>query len=381
MNEKKNILVVTGTRAEYGILRSTMDAVAAHPDLALKLLVTGMHTLNKFGKTEDLIRQDGYTIDCEVPILETDTMLEALAQELRGIGEYLNKNKIDCVVVLGDRDEALAGALAALHTNVPIAHIHGGDATGPGVDETIRQMITKAAHLHFPATAKSAARIRALGEEAWRVEVIGTPGLDRLGPEFRLSREETAKQLVLDAGRPWLMVVMHPTAFDSAPLDTQINETLAALKEFPDHEKILSYPNSDTGAEIFITALQGLKGDRYHVLQSLPRDAYISVISGSDALIGNSSSGIIEAAFLGAPTVNIGNRQGERERGESVINVPYDAALITNAIRKAIDMKKLKKGEAFPSPYGQGEAGRKIAEEIAAKLQDPRLLSKQIPIL
>lgn len=377
---KKNILVITGTRAEYGILRSSMDAIKEHAELALRLLVTGMHTQKKFGNTQEQIKQDGYAIDATVAIAEDATMLEALAEEIRGIGEYLKNNGADCVLVLGDRDEALAGATAALHAHVPVAHIHGGDVTGPGVDETIRQMISKIATMHFPATAKSAARIAAIGEEGWRIEVVGTPGLDRLGPEFRISREDTAKELGLDALRPWLMVAHHPTAFDAAaPLEAQIKEVLSALESFPEHEKIISYPNSDSGADIFLTAIQKLAGPRYHAFQSLPRDVYISVIAESDVLVGNSSSGIIEAAALGAPVVNVGNRQGDRERGESVIDAPYEAEIIAEAIRRAIEMKKSQNGKEFPSPYGKGDAGKKIAAGIAKHLQNPNLLSKKSP--
>jgi len=373
---KKKVLVVTGTRAEYGMLRSTMDAIQAHPELDLKLLVTGIHTLKTYGNTQEEIKKDGYVINSLVPVKAGSDMLESLAQEIVGIREYCLRERPDCVLVLGDRDEPLAAAIVAAHLNIPLAHIHGGDATGPGVDEGIRHAITKFAHIHFPGTEKSAARILSLGEKPNRIFSVGSVALDILATEQLPDRAHIAEELHVDAAHPWLTVVMHPTSFDSAPLDRQIGEVLRALETFTEHEKILLYPNTDTGSALFIQALQALSGARHHAFPSLMRPLFMGAVRESDALVGNSSAGIIETSLLGTPTVDVGNRQAGRERGESVIHVDYDAGDIASGIRKAIDLKRKQSGKPFASPYGSSGAGKKIADSLARELSRTDLLNK-----
>jgi len=375
---KKKILVVTGTRAEYGQLRSTMDAIRAHQDLDLKLLVTGMHTLKSYGNTQEWIKKDGYTIDCVVPVRDGSDMLQSLSQEIDGIRDHCMNERPDCVLVLGDRDEPLAAAIVATHLNIPVAHIHGGDISGPSVDETIRHTITKMAHLHFPGTHKSALRIRAMGEESWRIFEIGTVVLDILEKETLSDRTHVAEELHLDPARAWLTVVQHPAAFAPTPLPEQITATMRALEKFPEHEKIVLYPNSDTGTEMFVETIQKLKGPRYHVIKSLPRAVYMSAVKESDALIGNSSAGIVETSYLGTPTVNIGDRQKGREHGESVIHTSYDESEIERSIHGAIDLKKKQGGKAFSSPYGKTGAGVRIAEILARELSRPEILNKYL---
>lgn len=373
--DKKKILVVTGTRAEYGLLRSTMDAIRAHPGLELKLLATGMHTLKAYGNTQEEIKRDGYRIDCTVPIEEQGDMLDALSQEITGIKEYCAHERPDCIVVLGDRDEPFAAAIVAGHLNIPLAHIHGGDVTGPGVDESIRHSITKFAHIHFPSTERAAARIRSLAEDPSRIFCVGTPAIDGIATQSLLNRALVAKELALDAQRQWLTFVLHPVAYDQISFDQQIGTTLLALEKFPEYEKIVLYPNSDTGGAIFIKALQTLSPPRYHVFPSLPRTTYLSAVKESLALIGNSSAGIIETASLGTPTVDIGNRQRGRERGASVTNVRYDTVEIERAIEGTTEMK-LKQNGPFPSPYGSAGAGTRIADILSHELERPDLLDK-----
>lgn len=377
--KRKKVLVVTGTRAEYGLLRSTMDAIRKDKRLTLSVLVTGMHTLRKYGNTQMEVKRNGYPIVATVPVREKDEQYQALAKETKGIGDFLARSLPDCVLVLGDRDEPLAAAIAAAHLNIPIAHIHGGDVTGTGVDENIRHAITKFAHLHFPATAQSAMRLKALGEESWRITTVGTPGLDGLRVQRSAPRRNVARELGLDVSRPWMVIVQHPTPFDKTPLQMQIREVLNAIACFPDHEKIIVYPNSDTGSNLFLKAISGLRGKRYHVFPSLPRERYASVIAQSEVLVGNSSSGIIEAAFLGTPTVDIGNRQKGRECGQSVITAPYNTVAIEKAIRRSVALKRKQGGRAFISPYGEGKAGEKIARILATKLSKPNLLWKLPP--
>ncbi|MBI2612551.1 UDP-N-acetylglucosamine 2-epimerase (hydrolyzing) [Candidatus Kaiserbacteria bacterium] len=380
MNKRKNILVVTGTRAEYGLLRSTMDAIAAHPALVLRLLVTGMHTLKSYGLTKREIVRDGYKIDCVVPVREESDMLEALTKEIAGIRAYCLKHRPDCILVLGDRDEPLAAAIVANHLNIPLAHIHGGDVTGPGVDEGIRHAITKLAHLHFPGTKKSAARISALGEERRRIFSLGSVVVDMVLRSTRFPRAEVAKVLRLDRNRPWLTVLQHPSSFDKEPLQKQLSSTIQALNAFPHHEKVAIYPNTDTGSAIFVRTIRDLRKKGYHVFKSLPRLLFMSAIAGSDVLVGNSSAGIIETGYLGTPTVNIGNRERGRERGAGIIDTPYDPVKITAAISRGIALKKKQKGRPFRSPYGKAGAGKRIATTLARQLRKRDLLDKRFRV-
>src|SRR3989344_698220 len=365
---RKKILVITGTRAEYGILRSTMDAIRAHDELELKLLVTGMHTQKKYGETVHEIETDGYHIDCIVSIPEGSDMLGSLAKEIEGMRDYCAKERPDCILVLGDRDEMLAGAIVGAHLNIVVAHIHGGDVSG-GIDDSIRNAISKLAHIHFPGTAGAAERLKAMGVGASCIFEVGTPVVDMIASEKMLSRDEVAEKLKLDIKRVWLTFVLHPLAFDPAPLEDQIRSALGALEIFPEHEKIILYPNSDSGSDIFLKSIQALSGARYHVFPSLPRTLYMSAVKESVALVGNSSAGVIETAFLGTPSVNIGGRQKGRERGPSVIDANYEKAAIAAAISAASDMKSKQGGKPFPSPYGAPGAGKRIAKILATHLQ------------
>ena len=370
---RKKILVVTGSRAEYGLLKPIMEAVEVHPTLSLSVLATGMHTLKTFGLTiREVTRSYKPHI---VPVREKNTMLESFAQEIVGIEKYCQRNRPDCIIVLGDRDEPLAAALVASHLNIPLAHIHGGDVSGPTVDVSNRTLITKLAHMHFPATKMSARRIKALGEDSWRVIVAGAPGLDALTSQL-YSRAELSKKLKLSVSKPWILFVQHPTPFEDASIAVQA-KVYKSLTKFPEFEKIIIYPNSDTGSGVFVSTLQNLRGPNYHAFRSLPRDVYVSLLKESNALVGNSSSGIIEANFLGTPVVNIGNRQQGRERGDGVIDSSYNSDHIVVAIHKAFRLKKKYRGRPIPAPYGRGTAGTTIAAAIAQLLKNPQQILKK----
>jgi UDP-N-acetylglucosamine 2-epimerase (non-hydrolysing)/GDP/UDP-N,N'-diacetylbacillosamine 2-epimerase (hydrolysing) len=374
---KKQVLVVTGSRAEYGLLRSTMDAIKNHPSLSLVLVVTGMHTLTEYGDTATEITADGYRIDCLIPV-ELASQFQMFSEEVIGIGKYCSTNRPDVILVLGDRDEAFAGAVVAAHLNIPLAHIHGGDISGPGVDELLRHAITKFAHLHFPGSSQSAARIRALGEESWRVKEYGSVAMDVFAAPLQ-NREMIAQTLNLATSRPWIVVLQHPTIFDDVPIEKQLLPTLTAIEAFPDHEKILLYPNNDSGSDVFIHQIETRSGDRYHRFASIPRLQFLSLLKESDVLIGNSSSALIELSQTGTPAVNIGNRQKGRERGDGVLDASYEVSRIINTIHKALELKKTQKGEPFSSPYGMSGVGKRVAAAIAELISDERLLQKQIP--
>ena len=376
-NIKKKILVITGTRAEYGLLKSTINGIQASKFLSLCLVVTGMHTIRKHGYTINDIKRDDVPIAYIVPVAEKDDMLSALSKEILGIEKVCQREKPAAILVLGDRDEPFAAAIVGGHLKIPVLHIHGGDVTGYVIDDYIRHAITKFSHLHFTVSQKSYERVIKLGEEKWRVFKVGAPGLDNLRQRRYFSREELAKKLEMDVKKKWLLVLQHPTPLDKVPAIEQIRPTLKAAAELP-VEKIVIYPNNDTGAETIIKGINNYKNRAdFHIYENFDRQTYLSLLKNCDALIGNSSSGIIEAGFFQLPVVNIGYRQLGRECGVNVIHVDYNQKRIESAIRRALSIKFKRRCKRLASFYGQGQAGKKIVKIIERNIDNPELFYKK----
>jgi len=377
--KKKKVLVITGTRAEYGLLRPVIQKIRTSKKLELRLLVTGTHTQKRYGKTIDLIKNDKIPIAEVVPVGGKDSMLMALSKEITGIEKYCLKERPDMLLVDADRDEGFAGAIVAGHLRIPLAHMGGGDTSGFGVDEPIRHSITKFAHIHFPISSKSAERIRRLGEEKWRIHMVGTTAFEEVVSAKLLNRKQLAKQFMLDGTLPWILFTQHPTPLDPVPVREQITPSLKSLQSIS-AEKIIIYPNSDTGANIIIRSIDVLKGKSHmHVHASLPRSIYLSFLKESNVIVGNSSSGIVEAGYFHKPAVDIGNRQKGREHGPNVIHVPYDEQKISRAIIKGLSAQFKKACESMQHPYGSGTASGKIVTVLENLRLDERLLYKQIP--
>lgn len=376
---KAPVLVVTGTRADYGILKTVIQHLHARKDLRVLLLATGMHTMPSYGSTLREIQNDGVPIDCVVTVSENDSMITQLSTELKGIEAYCLKALPRMIAVLGDRDEALAGALVGAHLGIPVAHIHGGDVSGSGnVDELLRHAITKLSHLHFTASPKSHARVLLLGEDPKRVFTVGAPGLDEFRTMSYMSRGECARVLAIDARKPWMLVVQHPVPLGELSPLGQIAPTLSALNEFPEFEKIILYPNADTGGKKMAAAIDRYaKKKNYLLAKNFGRARYIHILKYCDVMIGNSSSGIIEAGFFNKPVVDIGERQQGREHGKNVIHTPYDANKIAASIKKAISPSFRKRCLHPQNPYGDGRAGKAIADIIARVISDPILHKKR----
>ncbi|MEK7164508.1 MAG: UDP-N-acetylglucosamine 2-epimerase [Patescibacteria group bacterium] len=377
LNRKKIILVITGTRAEYGLLKSTIDHIRSSKKLGLKLLATGMHTQKKYGYTLRDINKDSVPVDCVVKIGENDSMLQALSREISGIEKYCVRHRPDIILVLGDRDEAFAGAIVGGHLNIPVAHIHGGDISSGVVDDYIRHAITKFSHLHFTVSKYSQARVLQLGEESWRVYNVGSPGLDNLATATYQSKKDLAKDMQLDPNKPWFVVLQHPTPLDPISIKDQIIPTLQAVSSFA-AEKIVIYPNSDTGSNIFIKAIEQASSKKgFHVYKSLPRAIYLSLLKTSDALIGNSSSGIIESGYFKLPTINIGKRQQGRECGQNVTHVGYNQNEIAKAIARSQSQEFSAICKKAGQPYGSGQAGKTIAAVLEKMPLGAKLLDKK----
>lgn len=380
----KNILVLTGTRAEYGLLKSAMEAIKTHKELSLSVVATGMHLSSQHGHTVTDIREDGFTVDREsFMLLDGDTgtaMAKSLGIGTASLADAFASLDPDIVLLLGDRDEALAGALAAAHMNIPVAHIHGGDAMeGAVIDDSIRHAITKFAHIHFPASEKSAGRIRKLGEEEWRITVSGAPGLDDV-----LTGEYEDEQVVVDrydinTDKPVVLLIQHPVTTQSEKAGEQMSATLDAIESY-DVQTVIIYPNSDAGGDQIIEEIESRSyGDSVCTFQSLPRQDYLGLMAAADIMIGNSSSGIIEAPSFDLPVVDIGPRQQGRERAENTVSVPHQAESIREAIGRCLNDETLRtRAEQCKNPYNYDGAGERICKELAATTITDELIQKRL---
>jgi UDP-hydrolysing UDP-N-acetyl-D-glucosamine 2-epimerase len=360
---RRRIAVITGTRAEYGLLKTVMQAIDVHPRLTLQVVVTGMHLLRKFGRTLRAIQRDGRRIDARVPMQrgDDDPLDQALglSRGVAGIARFIEQAKTDVVLVLGDRIEAMAGALAAVTTGRFLAHVHGGDLAPGDIDDSLRHSITKLAHLHLTATKDAARRIMRMGEPKDRVRCVGAPGLDRLYELIRAapgSRREGGALIVQHAcGRP-------------ASIERRAMEMTLSAVERAGLSRTILYPNSDRGHEGVIEAIQAHRAaaanGAVRVFRALDRDDYLRRLIEAAVVVGNSSSGIIEAAVAGTPAVNIGPRQTGRARsGPGVIDAVESAPAIRRAIHTALARRPITPRR---SPYGEGRAGPRIAEALAA---------------
>ncbi len=363
------VAVVTGTRSEYGIMKPVLRAIEAKPELKLLLVVTGMHLSHDFGYTVNEIEGDGFKVDAKVEMPLSSDTLEAMAKSIGigiiGMAEIWEQLKPDIVLVLGDRVEPLAATIAAAYMNIPIAHIHGGDVCG-NIDDMTRHAITKFAHIHFPVTKKSAERIIKMGEEGWRVYTVGSPSLDTILNESLIPADILSEKFNLDLSKPLVLLIQHSVTSQVNEVPRQIRKTIEAVLEVG-YPTIIIYPNSDAGGQRMIKVIK--EYERNPLIQSfrsLPHNEYCSLMKIVSVLVGNSSSGIIEAPSLGLPVVNIGIRQEGRERGNNVIDVGYNKPEIIKAIEKALtDKEFLNEVKKCESPYGDGNASQRIVETLS----------------
>lgn len=379
----RKVAVITGTRAEYGLLRPVMEAIGRHPSLAFSLIVTGMHLAPEYGYTVDEIRRDGFAIDAMVDMLLSNNTRGAMAKSLgvgiMGMSQAFESLRPDIVLVLGDRSEPLAAAVSAACLGIPVAHLHGGEVTLGSLDESMRHAITRFAHIHLTASKESADRIIRTGEEEWRVTVVGAPGLDSLKHGRYLSKTELAGIYGFDSGKEFLVVVQHPETVGEQDTALQMIETLEALVQIG-IPSVVIYPNSDPGSRQIIDSIKRYAAYPFLCIHvSLPHMHYLSLLKSAKAIIGNSSSGLIEAPFLKLPAVNIGRRQEGRQRANNVVNAGYDRKEIIAAIQTVLyDGEFRKRLEECVSPYGDGETGPKVAQVLSQIEIDDRLLRKRL---
>ncbi len=378
----RTIGVVTGSRAEYGILRPLLRAIEQSGTLRLSVLVTGMHLSPEFGLTLREIEADGFPIDERVEMLSPSDEPEAIAQSMgrgaMGFGEVFARRRPDMLVALGDRFEIHAAVLAALPFLIPVAHIHGGESTEGAFDNALRHSMTMLSHLHFVSTEAYGQRVIRMGEEPWRVTVSGALGLDNLHGMTFMTRTELEEKVGLALEPAPLIVTFHPATLEYEQVDDQAQELLAALEQV-ERPIVFTMPNADTGGRrIRSRILDFVKNHPdTRAVESLGTQAYFSLMRIAGVMVGNSSSGIIEAMSFGLPVVNVGTRQAGRLRPDNVLDVACQRDEILSALRCALrpEMKAGLVGR--PNPYGDGSAARRILTKLETVSLDDRLLRKR----
>lgn len=367
----RSICVYTSGRMEYGLLRGLMTDIASSDDLQLQILVSGMHLSPEFGMTVDDIRDDGFVPDEKVEILlsgdTTTAVCKSMGLALIAYGEALQRLQPDIIVVLGDRFEAFCMAAAAQICRVPVAHIHGGEITQGAIDEAFRHSITKMSHLHFASCEAYRQRILQLGESAEHVFNVGALGVENIRRTRIMSRQELAESISFNLDRAYFLVTFHPVTLEASTAKTQIEALLEALQGVSDYPVIFTKTGADTDGRVINQMIDDFvrsHDDRAVALTSLGTVRYLAAVKYSAAVIGNSSSGIVEVPSLKVPTVNIGDRQKGRVRAASVIDCRPDSRAIKTAIKRAIDPKFRRSLRATANPYEQPDTAKQIVESL-----------------
>jgi GDP/UDP-N,N'-diacetylbacillosamine 2-epimerase (hydrolysing) len=381
-DKKKHVVYVTSTRADYGLMRNTLQELQNERSLNLSILVCGMHMSPMYGDSIQDIKSDGFNIGSVVDTLPLTSTPSAVAQSIGAATCSFSRSfellTPDLVLIEGDRGEALAASIAAAYMNIAIAHISGGDVTGTMIDESIRHAITKFAHLHFPGTDLSASRLLSMGEEPWRIHMVGTPGSNVKG-ELTLSSPEIRKILGLTTSDNLLLVIQHPVTNEEMEAPQQMRNTLESIRQL-EIQTVVIKPNSDPGSTQMSEVINEYQRfDFIHTFENLSRDLFIGVLNSTSVMIGNSSSGLTEAPGFGVPVINIGTRQHGRERGNNITDVAPDTSEIITTIRRLLKLRNDNKYLEYwsQSPYVDIDSAHQISKVIMETELGPRLLQKQ----
>lgn len=370
----RKICVVTGTRAEYGIMQNLIKLLDEDSEVELQLLVTGMHLSPEFGYTIKSIVEDGFLISKKVEVLlSSDTPIgisKSMGLGMISFAEALEELAPDIMVVLGDRFEIFSAVAAAMIARIPVGHIHGGEATEGLIDEPIRHSITKMAHIHFPATDEYRSRIIQLGEQPDRVFCTGTPGLDNILSLDLLSKEDFENSIGFDLeGSTTALLTFHPVTLDFSSAEEQFSAVLAAISSRPEMKVIFTMPNSDTDGRVIIKMINDFVAKnpkQYKAFVSLGQLKYLSALKYVDLVIGNSSSGLIEVPSFKIPTINIGDRQRGRIKAASVINCEPTKSAICQALSQALDPCFKASLQSLKNPYGETGASKRIKDILCS---------------
>lgn len=363
--------VITATRAEYGLLKPLIGILNKSLEYQLQLIVTGTHLSAEFGMTWKVIEADGYKIDAKVEmLLSSDTPVGAsksLGLMCIGLADAFESLVPDFIIILGDRYEMVGVATVANLFNIPVVHIHGGEITQGALDDNFRHAITKLSHLHFASTAEYRQRIIQLGESPESVFEVGAIGIDNIKNMELFNRQDLASSVQLDLSKPYFLVTYHPVTINSSDVNIEIDNLITALLSVPNTQSIITLSNADVGGRLINQRLQYWQQqypERIALFTSLGQLRYLSAIKHCLAVVGNSSSGILETPSLKRPTVNIGNRQKGRTQATSVINCDVDIESITQALNTASSKEFQAKSETVINPYGKGESALAIMNQM-----------------
>jgi len=372
---KRKVCVVVASRANYARIKTVLRAVREHPELELQVVAGASLVLERFGNAVDVMDLDGFQPDATIRfIIEGETpatMAKSTGLALLELPTVFELLSPDLVVTVADRFETIATAIAAAYMNIPVAHTQGGEVSG-SIDESVRHAVTKLAHLHFPATELSAQRVIAMGEDPATVFNFGCPSIDIVA-ETEIGRREDALAAFggagskIDPGKPFVLMMQHPVTTEYGEGLEQINATVAAVAALG-LQALVFWPNVDAGSEQVAKGLRLFRetgsAHGFHFFRNLPPEVFVRLMAHCSVMVGNSSAGIREGAFLGTPAVTIGTRQRDRERGENVVTVGYDTDEILGALRQQIEHGRYERSQLF----GDGNAARRIAATLAGPL-------------
>lgn len=371
----RKVCYISGTRADFGLMKASLLALHHSGAIALSIVVTGMHLAPAYGNTVDEITAAGLPVTARVPVdMEPPTgatMARNIGRMLSAFVDQFELIAPDCVLLLGDRGEMLAGALAAIHLNIPVVHIHGGERSGT-VDEPVRHAISKLAHYHFAASPDAAQRLIRMGEQPAHVFVTGAPGLDGLADLASIGRATLCAQAGLTPDRPLALMVFHPVLQESAAAREQTACILARLRA-RGVQVVALMPNADAGSAAVREVLQShAQCEGVYLATHFPREHFVSWMAAADFMIGNSSAGIIEAATFGTPVINVGSRQGLRERNANIVDVAAEAGALDGAIHAVLAQGRLDKQNI----YGDGKSAARMLSLLSDMQLDSGLLMK-----
>lgn len=377
----KKIMIITGSRGEWGYIRPIMRLIDQRDDVTYILVVTNMHLLPAYGSSYEEIEADGFTIHYKVHMsldgYSHITQAKSLGIFLNSLPDIIDKEKPDWILLAGDRGEQLMGAIAGAYTYTPVAHIQAGELSG-NIDGMTRHAIGKLAHFHFASNQDAADRLIKLGEEEFRVHNVGAPQIDEMVNSQFTQLKEIEEKLCVKLKEGYLLGVMHPVTEEADKAEDQARIFVKALNRFRE-PKIIILPNNDAGSKGVKKAINEYREGEYYTYANLKREDYLGLLKNSNCIVGNSSSGLLEAPTFKVPSVNIGRRQNMRFRGINVIDVPFDEQEVVKAIEKAMSKEFRDYLDLHcRNPYGDGHSSERILELLMNTKLDQRLLVKKL---
>jgi len=379
-SQKRKIAIIAGSRGEYGYFRPVIKEIVKRPNLEYGVIVSNMHVLDSFGSTINEIKRDGLKIHASVfntfDGYNQLTMVKSLSVFMLQLPELLHQMGADFILLAGDRGEQLIGAVAGAYMYIPVAHIQAGEVSG-NIDGITRHAITKFVHIHFAANKDAASRVLRMGEEPHRVFDVGAPMLDELVGGFITPKKEIYRKFSLNKKKPIVLLVVHSVTEEFDQTEKQMENIMKAVSKFG-YQTIIILNNSDAGSSVLRRGIMRNKKPFMSIFPNMKRQDYAGLLNVADVIVGNSSSGIIEAPTFKLPAVNIGNRQKGRMQSTNVINVGYLVNEIEKGIKKAISPSFKRVAKECINPYGDGKSSKRIVDVLESIPIDDKLLIKRI---